>query len=821
MPRIGDLQPAPQDTESRERAASLVLLSEDQLQDDLIEEALRSASEALEAYTAMQNNAGRADALRALIAVKFRMANGQRPTEALELADTERANFKEVGNIRGEASMMLAKATINADKRGTKNREAALMLAQEARAMLAELEDEQLEAEAMHLIVAIMIKKCDRMAGPVLAKQAVKLAKQCVEVFRALEDKRGEGNALHHLAIAKWYTDGPFRDGLKDGQQALEAYRSKGKKWNRLVGFQLHSLAEWAVRKEQDKEAVQYSKQAFEHFQEMALEAEASGATAKRVKGLRSWELACLQFLVEAYVLSGDKEAAMQAAREGVERLKECGDKDIEAHVMSVLSAAHLLVGDSDEALTTMQGSLALYRDVGDKRAEGYVLEAMVEVHKQAKEPDEELANFQEALTLAEELKDVRTKARVLSGMVDALMQKQDWPGALEKADAALEVVKACKDPDGEAVILLNTAGIYSFKQDFEMAVEKAQEALAIFQGLENQVRMAECLYFLHEINTQAEDHQEALDKGEEARKIYKKLGQKGEEAAMLTRISQSNVNLAVKADKEPEPQGQGAKAKKEAADLRKKSKKLWSAALKNAKEAFAIAKKLGRKDPRKDLFVDAATAVAQVLGMTGKYKEAKELAEEGMEAAKSREQQCGTTLLLGQIHRWNGKVEEAKRELEKAHLQAQKIRDEYLEQLASYLLQQLDPNAFAGQGQAYDGGGPTQGGPIVPAAADSGVTALGPYAGPTKEQLAAKITDLAQTLVNVEELPADVPLMDAGLDSLSMVQFRNSLQQQFPGIPMPASLIFDYPSVRAVSGNIAEELQEAWANGKQIQVHG
>jgi len=59
---------------------------------------------------------------------------------------------------------------------------------------------------------------------------------------------------------------------------------------------------------------------------------------------------------------------------------------------------------------------------------------------------------------------------------------------------------------------------------------------------------------------------------------------------------------------------------------------------------------------------------------------------------------------------------------------------------------------------------------------------------------------------------------MDSGLDSLSMVQFRNTLQQQFPGIPMPASLIFDYPCVRAVAENIVEELRAAHNAGRPLK---
>lgn len=73
---------------------------------------------------------------------------------------------------------------------------------------------------------------------------------------------------------------------------------------------------------------------------------------------------------------------------------------------------------------------------------------------------------------------------------------------------------------------------------------------------------------------------------------------------------------------------------------------------------------------------------------------------------------------------------------------------------------------------------------------------------------LVAKINEMALELLQTDAFDNDQPLMDAGLDSLSLVQFRNSLQQTFPGVPMPASLLFDNPSVRAVSENVHAELR-------------
>merc|ERR1719188_2148886 len=88
-----------------------------------------------------------------------------------------------------------------------------------------------------------------------------------------------------------------------------------------------------------------------------------------------------------------------------------------------------------------------------------------------------------------------------------------------------------------------------------------------------------------------------------------------------------------------------------------------------------------------------------------------------------------------------------------------------------------------------------------------------GPYAGPGAEELRPKVLELAVQCTGEGELPADTPLMEAGLDSLAMVQFRNTLMGTFPGVSMPASLIFDHPTVAAISTYIAEELKTQHEN--------
>lgn len=66
------------------------------------------------------------------------------------------------------------------------------------------------------------------------------------------------------------------------------------------------------------------------------------------------------------------------------------------------------------------------------------------------------------------------------------------------------------------------------------------------------------------------------------------------------------------------------------------------------------------------------------------------------------------------------------------------------------------------------------------------------PFADPGESR--RRVSDLVETLLG--EKPGDSqPLLDAGLDSLSAVELRNVLAAE-TGIAMPATVIFDYPSV-------------------------
>ena len=69
------------------------------------------------------------------------------------------------------------------------------------------------------------------------------------------------------------------------------------------------------------------------------------------------------------------------------------------------------------------------------------------------------------------------------------------------------------------------------------------------------------------------------------------------------------------------------------------------------------------------------------------------------------------------------------------------------------------------------------------------------------------------------EAIEADAPLMDSGLDSLGAVELRNSLSAAF-SLNLPATVVFDYPSIEALSKYVAGNTFKTPHHQQQQQQH-
>merc|ERR1712072_1059290 len=71
--------------------------------------------------------------------------------------------------------------------------------------------------------------------------------------------------------------------------------------------------------------------------------------------------------------------------------------------------------------------------------------------------------------------------------------------------------------------------------------------------------------------------------------------------------------------------------------------------------------------------------------------------------------------------------------------------------------------------------------------------------------------TLVMNVLTDDEDLGADVPFMEAGVDSLGSVQLVTDVGKAFQ-MPLAPSIVFDYPTIRVLSDHLVEESKTSGA---------
>merc|ERR1711871_1159291 len=60
-------------------------------------------------------------------------------------------------------------------------------------------------------------------------------------------------------------------------------------------------------------------------------------------------------------------------------------------------------------------------------------------------------------------------------------------------------------------------------------------------------------------------------------------------------------------------------------------------------------------------------------------------------------------------------------------------------------------------------------------------------------------VKSVAESLIG-DNIDETTPLMEAGLDSLGVVEFKNKLSQQIPDVKLSDTILFDYPTISKLS---------------------
>jgi len=736
--------------------------------------AVPQAEAALATFRALGDNRKAAAALRILI-----LGHNAEPAEALRVATEALASCKAAADSIGESAVLLALAEMKLHGADYRKLMESLTAGQEALQVFRTLGEQELELAALSHIANVHICICDRGGSHQEAAKALKFAKEAEYLATQMGSKVQEALALHKMANAFWYHEASLKEGMAKAKKSISIFKELSLKHQECNV--LRSISTWQQQKGCFKEAVETSKKVFDLSQQLNT----------------SFEMECNDraLVVAAMCRNGDATSAMAIAKEGLEKAQAKGNQMAEAALLEMLAVCHMDTQPT-ECLKLKEQALALLRGAGDKHGESVVLKNMS--HLQSKLSDTSAATSLEASReLAKELGDWHDEAGILLELCGLKHEQRQFKEAMKLAQEAEAI--CCKNNYtlGEGLALLNKAGIHAAMHELQTAANAGEDAKAIFRQQGDLRYTANACIFLQDVRNSLGDYEAALEEAKMARGFAQKLGDALMEASILLSIAKTSFAQLGRDDLDDTDR-----------------RRMNESALRASKEAVTLVKKMDEKV----FLAHCYNSVSQSQGVLGKLKEALKSSGAALTLAEEEgDRSCQAAVLLAraEIYFANGKIGDAKKAATTALEHAQQVQDSELAQALDDLLKLI-----AAEGQSSTGpaaAAETAEAAATPAAADEAAATTGGYKGPSYNDLQGQIKDICQNLVSVDDLHGDAPLMDAGLDSLTMVQLRNMLSNAFPGIRLPSSLVFDYPTVSAITGNIMEEYETAHAAGNPI----
>lgn len=525
-------------------------------------------------------------------------------------------------------------------------------------------------------------------------------------------------------------------------------------------------------------------------------------------------EGAALVLLVESLLDQDAETSALEQARDAVAYYQQGGN--VLLHILSqeLLAQCQLVRENLEQAMEAVNHGLALTRKAQEYFLEGALLLTGCLIQVKQKDYEEALALAEDAVEVFESLdneahaqvaaanyavgnvlvllgyaKDAQkeaSKARavyaqrgetfreaiclLLISMAQAMAQSRTE--ALETATLAREMCLKADVPKGESFALQGLVELCRGQQDYEKALDfaKRRRALTVEVGLQHEVLKA--IYSLTHILQERDDLKEAGRAVREGLRLARAMGDQGREALLLMQATQINLSNVV-------AQGGAGKV----------SRNLIEETTRLAKDAVSIAKSgvMGGRLRGPALFRQAeALCMTDIPAALATAIEAAECFERSGDV----QSETHTTLLIAQVHSRNGDRDKAEEVARSTLVKFEELKDKNGMQMTQSLLSQLSGQKSQSRQQDAE-------------VEQKEVSAAAKTPTLSAEAVRDKIMAIAkQALSDEDVITDDTPLMDSGMDSLSSVSFRNEVQDVFKA-KLPASLVFDYPSVGAITAHV------------------
>mmetsp|Transcript_485 Transcript_485/g.1454 ORF Transcript_485/g.1454 Transcript_485/m.1454 type:complete len:828 (+) Transcript_485:37-2520(+) len=785
--------------EERE-AAMQMALAEAYFDAGQSETAAKLATEAQTAFQAASIEVAAADALRLMI-------HCFRQQDKLDFASLSAAEelerFRAHSDASGEGKMLLCLAETSMCRGGHPSK-TALVQAADALETFDGLTDIRMRAVTL-LTLANLHLRCKEGTMKERSDQAKSKARAAADAFRHLEDQMGEARSLHSLSVAcRLARD--FDEASSTGQRALALFRQLGNR--RLEAAELNSLALAKLARGDAQEALLHAEQALSTFREL---------------GCGSCEAAALGTVARAYAEQQQAEQALQTVREGMHQLRMAGDAGGEARALDALIYANLANNNTKAALRAAERAQATFCKMKSSEGrwkESAMLREISRLHLRLWNLDKAQEAAEEALKLGKALESELEQGKALLQLATARESAEKYDAAMTAAEDARALFASAGDGEGEAEALRAAASICFRRLDYEQAGSLANRAHVLSCTIRDEAGDARAMSMLGRVQIARKQFGAAAKAADMAHGICSNLGDKAMEVSVLLQAAEASLMRA--RDGGPDAPGH------EEAKL---------ASLEAAGEAVSICREDEAR--HREALAQGLFWLAQAELLDGRPEEALADAEEALSSFRSLSDplsQAAVLEIVSRAHADLGEQEPAFEALSDAHALCSGCGHEEGEKHFAGLLRQLEGEATSlrvaalvqqlqsGAGNLDEAtltslvrqlGGSRMGeiedipsasvDPTVPKIPKA-LAKLDTSGGVNTDLVIARVREALEEM-GVEEIEVDSGLMQSGLTSSNVIMLRNLLSTDFPAVPLPATLAFDYPTLGSLAGYIVDKI--------------
>mmetsp|Transcript_44628 Transcript_44628/g.97103 ORF Transcript_44628/g.97103 Transcript_44628/m.97103 type:complete len:821 (+) Transcript_44628:83-2545(+) len=776
-------------------AAALLVFAGKSMDKMAYPEAEKAALDALASFKSAGDKVGCADALRVVTQVFSFQGKGK---EAMKMV-------KEELDKGADANMQLAYAESTFEE-GSEERDEAEKAGLAALASFKASGDNKFLAATYVALANLYIKRSgDKKKGAEDAKNAVN---EAIPLFKALGDTKGEALALHAMASARMLS-GATEGAIRAAKEALALFQKEGIK--NLEAAELHCIASWYLTDGDFDEAMALAEEAMDIYQE--------GVKADIA------EAAVLQTIVTACLKKNQPQTALRAVKDTLERFEESGDMRGEAATYGQMCEVYCAFGDADRAIRSCMNAADTFEGLDEKGLQAKEMRTMCRLYTAMQDHEKALRMAQQALELFEQIDDIKEQAMTLQMRANVYMDKQEHSSALRCITEARELYQDAQAPKGETEALLQLADAQMRSEDWSGALKSASEAQALAEEAGDSKTSAIALRIQADIHITQEDLDNGMRCADKAVTLFREVEDRAEEVNMMVTLVSVRIMTLVKKDKD---------GKATAKSLKDGSDKV----MKLAKEALSTAK----KENDKSLVGAALYAVCQVHLMNGNIKDALRTGDEALanfQQTGDERYEANVLTLQGNVYFHARDLRQSRMKAEEAVFVFQKLKDargeeqgwevldavdkleaeqreaeqqaQMMQWQAQQAMQQPGGLVMTPLAQQPQGGGEEEAVSQARGSYDPKLAKLDLSSGMDAVVIRNQVHEITKGIIGFDEdIEYDMPLMESGLTSNTAVLLRDALVNQLPGIPLPVTLIFDYPSIQSMVELIVENGEKA-----------